>query len=59
MEINELEKWMLLRKRKGISQVKIANGLETDQSNLSKCELGKREFPDYLWEKYTNYIEEN
>ncbi|WP_150284752.1 helix-turn-helix transcriptional regulator [Rummeliibacillus sp. TYF-LIM-RU47] len=57
IEFTEKEKLIMLRKRKRISQGKVASQLGVTQAFISIFENGKYEFKESMYSRYKNYIE--
>ncbi|WP_145523479.1 helix-turn-helix transcriptional regulator [Virgibacillus sp. SK37] len=56
--MNEKEIYLILRRRKGISQVELSNELCCSQSLISRYEKGECEMSDYKIKRYKKYIDE-
>lgn len=55
--MNERELYLILRRRKGISQIELARVLNCSQSLISRFEKNKCEMSDDKIKKYKQYIE--
>lgn len=56
LELTELEKLAIIRKKKGISQETVANELSVKQSYISYFENGKRRFDEFKYNQYKRFI---
>lgn len=55
--MNERELYLILRRRKGISQIELAKVLNCSQSLISRFEKNKCEMSDDKIKRYKQYIE--
>lgn len=54
--MNEKEYYLILRRRKGIGQVELAQILNCSQSLVSRYEKGECEMSNYKIQRYKKYI---
>lgn len=55
--MNERELYLILRRRKGISQTKLSKVLNCSQSLISRFEKGECKMSDAKIKKYKQYID--